>query len=170
MCSVPPFHQKWDQKLFLAWNKRCNSLKWWPHWNCDSNWPSLVSAWPQTVVLVSNCDPGLKLTLDLKSICHHVTSNEKYLVAGLCNRTWNIYKFIFSTWLIHTLFIFSCFNAPSQTYGHALVHLCLLLVKSWLWLLVIKCQIMTWILWHRTQSWRIDKMAVSPMGLKIVKQ
>ena len=31
-------------------------------------------------------------------------------------------------------FVFSCFNSQPHTYGHALVHLCLLLVNSWLWL------------------------------------
>ena len=42
--------------------------------------------------------------------------------------------FLFSTWLVHTLFIFSCFNAQPHTYSHTLVYLCLLLVKPWLWL------------------------------------
>ena len=52
---------------------------------------------------------------------------------------WFIYEFIFSTWLIETLFIdlFSCFNAQPHTYGHVLFHLCLFLGKSWLQLLAL---------------------------------
>ena len=66
-----------------------------------------------------------------------------------------IYEFIFSTWLIHTLFTFSCFNAQSHKYRHALVHT-VLIVSEVLAMIGRGNKIKSWLEFFELLPWRND--------------
>ena len=69
---------------------------------------------------------------------HHVASN-----ANICVTEQGFaHEFIFSTLIVQTLFVFSCFDAQlswSHTYGHALVHT-LLIVRR----IIAMVEILEW--------------------------